>query len=108
MGHSYLTAPFAMLTLATTRTATQPAVRTLARAPSAGAAGPSAPDTARHVARCSTCAMRHLCMPQGMSAEELPKLEALICKARTVRRGEPLYRAGAPFENLYAVRSGSL
>ncbi len=43
-----------------------------------------------------------------MSAAELPKLEALICTARSVRRGEALYRAGARFENLYAVRSGSL
>jgi len=62
----------------------------------------------RHNARCSTCAMRHLCMPQGLRAEELPKLEALICTARTIARGETLYRAGARFENLYAVRSGSL
>jgi CRP/FNR family transcriptional regulator len=106
MGHSFLTAPFAMLTPATTPIAAQP----LTRVHAAGSVGPSAPaiPAARHVARCSTCAMRHLCMPQGMSAEELPKLEALICKARAVRRGDPLYRAGAPFENLYAVRSGSL
>ncbi|MGF6727540.1 CRP/FNR family transcriptional regulator [Paraburkholderia sp. GAS41] len=52
--------------------------------------------------------MRQLCMPQGLSADELPKLEALICSARPVRRGETLYRAGDRFDNLYAVRSGSL
>jgi CRP/FNR family transcriptional regulator, anaerobic regulatory protein len=62
----------------------------------------------RQSARCSTCAMRHLCMPQGLRAEELPKLEALICTARAVARGETLYRAGARFDNLYAVRSGSM
>ncbi|NIE64829.1 helix-turn-helix domain-containing protein [Burkholderia sp. Ax-1719] len=62
----------------------------------------------RTTARCSSCAMRHLCMPQGLSLDDLPKLEALICNARSVRRGESLYRAGDPFDTLYAVRSGSL
>jgi CRP/FNR family transcriptional regulator, anaerobic regulatory protein len=62
----------------------------------------------RTTARCSSCAMRHLCMPQGLSMDDLPKLEALICNARSVRRGESLYRAGDPFDTLYAVRSGSL
>ncbi|WP_241030348.1 helix-turn-helix domain-containing protein [Paraburkholderia sp. Ac-20347] len=52
--------------------------------------------------------MRHLCMPQGLALDDLPKLEALICTARSVRRGESLYRAGDPFDSLYAVRSGSL
>jgi CRP/FNR family transcriptional regulator len=47
-------------------------------------------------------------MPQGITPDELPKLEALICTARNVRRGEALYRSGDPFYSLYAVRSGSL
>ncbi|WP_411190957.1 helix-turn-helix domain-containing protein [Paraburkholderia sp. B3] len=62
----------------------------------------------RSSARCSSCAMRHLCMPQGLAVDDMPKIEALICSARSVRRGEALYRAGDPFDNLYAVRSGSL
>jgi CRP/FNR family transcriptional regulator, anaerobic regulatory protein len=62
----------------------------------------------RQHANCSSCAMRHLCMPQGLAADEMPKLEAVICTAQTVRRGATLYRAGEAFSNLYAVRSGSL
>lgn len=62
----------------------------------------------RQSANCSSCAMRHLCMPQGLAADDLPKLEALICTAQTVKRGATLYRSGEPFGNLYAVRSGSL
>ncbi|MPW17722.1 fumarate/nitrate reduction transcriptional regulator Fnr [Paraburkholderia sp. CNPSo 3157] len=62
----------------------------------------------RTSARCSSCAMRQLCMPQGVAANELPQLEAVICSARSVRRGESLYRAGDSFDSLYAVRSGSL
>jgi CRP/FNR family transcriptional regulator len=52
--------------------------------------------------------MRQLCMPQGLSSDEQSQLEALICSARPVRRGEALYRSGDTFDNLYAVRSGSL
>ena len=71
-------------------------------------AGHNATTNPRTAARCSSCAMRHLCMPQGLSLDDLPKLEALIANARSVRRGEALYRAGDPFDTLYAVRSGSL
>jgi len=52
--------------------------------------------------------MRQLCMPQGLSNDELSKLETLICSARSVHRGEALYRSGDRFDNIYAVRSGSM
>ncbi|CAG9206771.1 Transcriptional regulatory protein btr [Paraburkholderia tropica] len=75
-------------------------VRRIGRTPTAPAVSASA--------RCSGCAMRHLCVPQGVASDDLPKLEALICSARRVRRGEALYRSGERFDSLYAVRSGSL
>jgi len=62
----------------------------------------------RTAARCSSCSMRQLCMPQGLSQDELSKLEVLICSARSVQRGEALYRSGDHFDSIYAVRSGSL
>jgi len=62
----------------------------------------------RHAAQCSTCAMRHLCMPEGLSADDTAKLEGVICSTRTVLRGEALFRAGDVFESLFAIRSGSL
>lgn len=62
----------------------------------------------RTATRCSVCAMRHLCMPQGLTLDDLPRLEAVICSARSVRRGETVYRAGDPFDSLYVARSGSL
>ncbi|WP_253947303.1 helix-turn-helix domain-containing protein [Paraburkholderia xenovorans] len=62
----------------------------------------------RTAARCSSCAMRQLCMPHGLSPDELGKLETLICSARSVPRGEALYRSGDRFDNIYAVRSGSM
>ncbi|MCA8236071.1 fumarate/nitrate reduction transcriptional regulator Fnr [Burkholderia cenocepacia] len=68
-------------------------------------AGSWAPRQAPH---CSSCAMRHLCMPQGLAPEALSRLESVICAARPVKRGEALFREGDAFDNLYAVRSGSL
>ncbi|AJK48169.1 MULTISPECIES: fumarate/nitrate reduction transcriptional regulator Fnr [Burkholderia] len=64
-----------------------------------------APHPAAH---CSTCSMRHLCMPQGLNTEAVERLESVICAARPVRRGEALFREGDEFDNLYAVRSGSI
>jgi CRP/FNR family transcriptional regulator, anaerobic regulatory protein len=57
--------------------------------------------------RCSTCPMRSLCMPSGLTAAELERIEALICPSRTIRHGESLYRAGDSFQSLYVVRAGS-
>jgi CRP/FNR family transcriptional regulator, anaerobic regulatory protein len=57
---------------------------------------------------CSGCGLRELCMPLGLTAEELRQLDALVDERRRIKRGERLYAAGAPFEALYTVRLGSL
>jgi CRP/FNR family transcriptional regulator len=58
-------------------------------------------------ASCSTCAMRASCLPEGLTPGETERVEALICSSRTIRNGEPLYRAGDSFQSIYAVRAGS-
>ncbi len=55
---------------------------------------------------CSTCSLRELCLPIGLSAEEMRELDALITQGRPVKRGDGLYRAGEPFRSLFAVRVG--
>ncbi len=55
---------------------------------------------------CSSCTLRELCLPIGLSHPEVEALEGLIYPRRTCRRGEHLYRAGVPFQSLYAIRSG--
>lgn len=59
-------------------------------------------------ARCTECAIRQVCIPQGLEAAVLPRFEALVMTGRRVRAGEPLYFLGDRFQSLYAVRSGSL
>jgi CRP/FNR family transcriptional regulator len=55
---------------------------------------------------CSSCTLKELCLPIGLSKAEVEVLEGLIYQRRTCRRGEHLYRAGIPFQALYAIRSG--
>jgi CRP/FNR family transcriptional regulator len=55
---------------------------------------------------CSSCSLRELCLPMGLSREEIEQLDQLVYTRRRVRRGETIYRAGDPFNSLYAVRTG--
>jgi CRP/FNR family transcriptional regulator, anaerobic regulatory protein len=57
-------------------------------------------------AACSTCNLRELCLPVGMSNEQLTRLDTMISTRRTVPRGEMLFRAGDEFQSLFAVRTG--
>jgi CRP/FNR family transcriptional regulator len=56
--------------------------------------------------RCSTCGLRELCLPCGLTGSELDRLDQLIYTRKRVKRGETLYQAGDPFKSLYAIRSG--
>ena len=55
---------------------------------------------------CSTCNLRELCLPFGLSLEELERLDDLISTRRRVKRGDYLYRVGDSFDAIYAIRSG--
>ncbi|GAB7126162.1 fumarate/nitrate reduction transcriptional regulator Fnr [Silvimonas sp. JCM 19000] len=56
---------------------------------------------------CSTCSLRELCLPVGLSTVELESVSDLVSRGRRLHRGEVLFRANGAFENLYAVRFGS-
>jgi CRP/FNR family transcriptional regulator len=55
---------------------------------------------------CSNCNLRELCLPLGLSEEELERLDDLVSVRRRVKRGEHLYRSGSQFDAIYAIRSG--
>ena len=55
---------------------------------------------------CSSCNLRELCLPVGMSNEQVDKLDELVSTRRSVERGQTLFRSGDNFQNLYAVRTG--
>ncbi len=55
---------------------------------------------------CSSCNLRELCLPVGMSDEQLLKLDTLVATRRAVQRGDALFRSGESFQALFAVRTG--
>ncbi len=55
---------------------------------------------------CANCNLRELCLPVGMSVEQMDQLDAIVANRRSVPRGEALYRAGDGFASLFAVRTG--
>jgi CRP/FNR family transcriptional regulator len=57
-------------------------------------------------ASCSGCSMHQLCLPMGLDAGDLERLDAIIGRRRKVPRDGFLYRMDDPFTNLYAIRLG--
>ena len=57
-------------------------------------------------AACSQCNLRELCLPYGLSEQEVRKLDSMVAAKRRLRRGQHMYRAGDPFEAIYAIKTG--
>ena len=57
-------------------------------------------------AACANCNLRELCLPAGLTNEELEQLDSMVNVRRKIKRGESLYRAGETFDAIYAIRSG--
>ena len=55
---------------------------------------------------CSNCNLRELCMPMGLKADELDKIDTIVEVRRKVKRGARLYSNGEQFTSLFAIRTG--
>ena len=55
---------------------------------------------------CSNCNLREMCMPMGLSEDELHKLDDLVASRRSVKRGQALFQTGEKFNALFAIRTG--
>jgi CRP/FNR family transcriptional regulator, anaerobic regulatory protein len=55
---------------------------------------------------CANCNLRELCLPAGLSLDDLEAMDELVYTRKRVKRGEALYRANEKFDAIYAVRSG--
>ena len=55
---------------------------------------------------CSNCNLRELCMPLGLSNEEIDRLDDVVANRRKIKRGTALFRNGEKFPSLYAIRTG--
>ena len=57
---------------------------------------------------CSNCSLRELCIPHGMNAEEVEKINSIVERKKPVHKNDYLFRAGDTNRSLYAVLSGSV
>ena len=57
---------------------------------------------------CSSCHLRELCLPCGMTGTEVERLDEMMFGRRRIKAGETLYAQGDPFYFVYAVRRGTL
>jgi CRP/FNR family transcriptional regulator len=55
---------------------------------------------------CSNCNLRELCMPMGLSSDELDRIDQMVSVRRKIKRGNSLFRNGDRFASLYAIRTG--
>lgn len=57
--------------------------------------------------QCSACHLRDLCLPGGLSDDDLLRLDRLGFGRRRIKAGDVLFHEGQAFQNIYAVRSGT-
>ena len=56
---------------------------------------------------CARCSLRHLCLPAGLSGEQVDTLERHVQKRRPIQAGNHLIHAGQPSRAIYVVRNGA-
>jgi CRP/FNR family transcriptional regulator, anaerobic regulatory protein len=55
---------------------------------------------------CSNCNLRDLCMPIGLTPEELRRVDELVTRRPIIKWGTTLFHNGEKFTSLYAIRTG--
>ena len=58
-------------------------------------------------AACSQCSLVELCLPKGLTPEELKVFEQAIDRKKPLKKSEYLYRAGEPMHAFYTVKTGA-
>jgi len=56
---------------------------------------------------CSTCHLKDLCLPCGLTGTDVERLDSLKFARRRIKEGQALYHEGEKFQFIYAVRSGT-
>jgi CRP/FNR family transcriptional regulator len=57
---------------------------------------------------CKNCTLSQLCLPMGLSSEDVERLDDIIKRSRPLHRGDHLFRGGERFRSLYVVKTGSV
>jgi len=57
---------------------------------------------------CQNCSLSELCLPRGLSNDEMAILDKLVEKRKPFHSGDYLYQSGDSFKKLFAIKSGSV
>jgi len=57
---------------------------------------------------CKNCSLTTLCLPMGLTPEDVERLDDIVKRTRPLHRGDFLFRTGDRFRSLYVVKTGSL
>ena len=64
-------------------------------------------DLARLRLGCAQCSLQQLCLPAGVNAIELVRLDEIVRRKRPIERGERLFRCGDALTSVYVARQGA-
>lgn len=64
-------------------------------------------DIARLRRSCEECSLAQLCLPAGMDQRDLGRLDGLVQKRRTLKRGDRLFRTGDALGAVYVASEGA-
>lgn len=57
---------------------------------------------------CENCNLHELCLPRGLSNDDLNRLDQIVTRTQPLHKGDILFRSGDRFIGLYAVRTGCI
>ncbi len=56
---------------------------------------------------CNNCGLDNICLPRGLSHEEIESISQIVKAKKTLQRGEFIYHEGDNFRGILAIKSGS-
>lgn len=63
---------------------------------------------ASHQIICTACSLGKFCLSQGLSSQDIDKLESIIKRSRPLQRNEHLFNRDTPFQSIYVVKTGCI
>lgn len=57
---------------------------------------------------CQTCPVSRYCLPSDLQPVEVARLESLVGRTKTYKKGSFIFEQGSDFKSIYAVRSGGV
>ena len=57
---------------------------------------------------CRSCSLSSLCLPMGLTPEDVERLDEIVKRTRPLHRGDLLFGAGDRFRSLFVIKTGSV